>query len=159
MSQMANNDSPVQSACLFYDKGDKKAMIRNRYNRIPHAALNTEWERDTFNQDGTRINTTQVKGKGTPLSQQMATRLSEIVNNKSKINIKRTNIDNSNKPQQKHRLGMVSIKLLGEGCLNRFYARATSPWIQLWFIYIQFIRSARRTSNSSSINQNSKHII
>ena len=28
---------------------DKKAMIRNRYNRIPHPALNTKRERDTHN--------------------------------------------------------------------------------------------------------------
>ena len=28
---------------------DKKAMIRNRYNRIPHPAPNTKWERDTYN--------------------------------------------------------------------------------------------------------------
>ena len=28
---------------------DKKAMIRNRYNRIRHPAPNTKWERDTYN--------------------------------------------------------------------------------------------------------------
>ena len=30
-------------------KADKKAMIRNRYNRIPHSAPNTKWERDSYN--------------------------------------------------------------------------------------------------------------
>ena len=33
-------------------KVDKKATIRNRYNRIPHPALNTKRERDTYNKDG-----------------------------------------------------------------------------------------------------------
>ena len=28
---------------------DKKAMIRSRYNRIPHSDPNTKWERDTYN--------------------------------------------------------------------------------------------------------------
>ena len=31
------------------EKVDKKAMIRNRYNRIPYPALNTKRERDTYN--------------------------------------------------------------------------------------------------------------
>ena len=30
-------------------KVDKKAMIGNRYNRIPHPVLNTKLERDTYN--------------------------------------------------------------------------------------------------------------
>ena len=30
-------------------KVDKKAMIRNRYNRIPYSVLNTKRERDTYN--------------------------------------------------------------------------------------------------------------
>ena len=30
-------------------KVDKKAMIRNRHNRIPHPAFNTKRERDTYN--------------------------------------------------------------------------------------------------------------
>ena len=41
------------------------------------------------------------------------------LNSRSKTNRKRTNIYNWNKPQQKHRLGTVSNKLLGG--LNRFY--------------------------------------
>ena len=45
------------------------------------------------------------------------------MNNKSKTNRKHTNIDNKNKPQQKHRLGKVSNKLLAG--LNRVYARTT----------------------------------
>ena len=53
------------------DNVDKNAMIRNRYNRIPHPALNTKQERDTYNQDGTKIKTAQVKSQA--LSQQMAT--------------------------------------------------------------------------------------
>ena len=42
-------------------KVDKKAMIRNRYNRIPHPALNTKQERDTY---GNKIKTAQVKSQG-----------------------------------------------------------------------------------------------
>ena len=38
-------------------KVDKKAMIRNRYNRIPHPAPNTKWEKNTYNYDGTKIKT------------------------------------------------------------------------------------------------------
>ena len=39
-------------------------MIRDRYNRIPHPALNTTRERDTYNQKGTKIKTAQVKSQG-----------------------------------------------------------------------------------------------
>ena len=39
-------------------------MIMNRYNRIPHPALNTKWERVTYHLDGTKINTAQVKSQG-----------------------------------------------------------------------------------------------
>ena len=31
------------------DKVDKKPIIRNRYNQIPHPALNAKRERDTYN--------------------------------------------------------------------------------------------------------------
>ena len=31
---------------------DEKAMIRNRYNRIPHLALNAKWEGNTLIPDG-----------------------------------------------------------------------------------------------------------
>ena len=43
-------------------------MIRNRYNRIPHPALNTKWERDTYNSGGTKIKTAQVKSQGNSFS-------------------------------------------------------------------------------------------
>ena len=36
-------------------------------------------------------------------------------------------ITNKHEPQQKHRLGTVSKKLLGGGGLNRFYGIPTSP--------------------------------
>ena len=47
-------------------KVDKKAMIRNwiEYNRILYPALNTKRERDTYNEDGTKIKTAQVKSQG-----------------------------------------------------------------------------------------------
>ena len=45
-------------------KEDKKAMIRNRYNRTPHPAPNTKRERGTHYQDGTEIKTAQVKSQG-----------------------------------------------------------------------------------------------
>ena len=38
-----------------------------------------------------------------------------------------TDSKNSKEPQQKYRLGTVSIKILGGGGLNRFYGRPTSP--------------------------------
>ena len=60
----------VVDACVFkscfrhLEKIDKKAMIRNRYNQIPHPGLNTKRERDTHIQDGTRTKTAQVKSQG-----------------------------------------------------------------------------------------------
>ena len=33
-------------------KLDEKAMLRNWYNQIPHPALDTKWERKTYNLDG-----------------------------------------------------------------------------------------------------------
>ena len=33
-------------------KVDEKATIRNRYNQIPHPALDIKWERNTYNLDG-----------------------------------------------------------------------------------------------------------
>ena len=33
-------------------KLDEKATLRNRYNPIPHPALDTKWERKTYNLDG-----------------------------------------------------------------------------------------------------------
>ena len=38
-----------------------------------------------------------------------------------------TDSKNSKEPQQKYRLGTVSIKILGGGGLNRFYGRPASP--------------------------------
>ena len=49
---------------LLVLEADKKAMIRNRYNRIPQPALNTKRDRDTYNQDGTKTKTAQVKSQG-----------------------------------------------------------------------------------------------
>ena len=52
---ISNNEEATKSADRFTIlaetpcKVDKKAMIRNRYNRIPNPALNTKWERDTHN--------------------------------------------------------------------------------------------------------------
>ena len=40
---------------------DEKAMIRNRYNRDPHTALDTKWERDTYKWDGIKIETHRAK--------------------------------------------------------------------------------------------------
>ena len=80
-------------------------MIRNRYNRIPHPALNTNRERDTYNQDGTKIKTAQVKSQG---DSSFPTDGHKAILNK--LNSKRANIDNRNKPEQKHRTGTVSNK-------------------------------------------------
>ena len=54
-------------------KVNEKAMVMNRYNRIPHPTLDTKWERNTYNLDGIKQ---EQKAKRTALSQQMATRLS-----------------------------------------------------------------------------------
>ena len=93
-------------------------MIKNRYNRIPYPALNTKREREraTYNLDRTKIKTTQVKSQRNssfPTAGHKA--ILNKLNSKSKTNRKRTNIDNQNKPKQKHRFGIVSNKLLGWG--------------------------------------------
>ena len=33
-------------------KLDEKATLRNRYNPVPHSALDAKWERKTYNLDG-----------------------------------------------------------------------------------------------------------
>ena len=38
-----------QWSYMYLSQVDKKEMIRNRYNQIPHPAPNTKWERDTYN--------------------------------------------------------------------------------------------------------------
>ena len=95
-------------------------MIRNRYNRIPHPALNTKRERDTYNTDGTKIKTAQVKSQGDifyPTDGHEA--ILNKLNSKLKTNRIRANIDNLNKPQQEYRLETVSNKLLGGGAEGR----------------------------------------
>ena len=75
-------------------KVDKKAMNRNRYNRIPHPAINTKQERDINNYDGTKIKTAQVKSQGDsyfPTDGHKA--ILHKVNSKSKTNRTRANID------------------------------------------------------------------
>ena len=57
-----------------------------------------------------------------------------------------TDSKNSKEPQQKYRLGTVSIKILGG--LNRFYGRPTSPSASIMAQNI-VVRSAWRFSNSS----------
>ena len=50
-------------------KVDEKATIRNRYNRIPHPALDTKWERNTYNLDGIKYEQQKQKAKRIALSQ------------------------------------------------------------------------------------------
>ena len=49
----------VNTDFTFYDgpriwtiKLDEKETLRNPYNQIPHPALDTKWERNTYNLDG-----------------------------------------------------------------------------------------------------------
>ena len=101
-------------------------MIRNLYNRIPQPAPNTKRDRDTYSLDGTKIKTTQVKSQGeSSFTTDGHKAMLNKLNSKPKTNRKRIDINNYNKPQQKHRLRTVSNELLGG--LNRFYAAATSP--------------------------------
>ena len=46
------------------NKIDKKAIVKNRYYKIPHPALNTKRERGTYNKDGTKTKTAQMKSQG-----------------------------------------------------------------------------------------------
>ena len=47
-------DGSLGMRCLYRFKVDEKAMISNRYNGIPHPALDTKWDRNTYNLDGTK---------------------------------------------------------------------------------------------------------
>ena len=57
--------SSKQTLCVGLEVDKTEAMIRNRYNRIPHPALNyplnTKRERDTHNEDGPKTKTAQAK--------------------------------------------------------------------------------------------------
>ena len=71
--QNANSDHSIAEAKRVHqaqlkEKVDEKATMRNRYNRTPHPALDTKWERNTYNS-----NDIKQKAKMTALSQQMAT--------------------------------------------------------------------------------------
>ena len=63
-----------------------------------------------------------------------------------------TDSKNSKEPQQKYRLGTVSIKILGG--LNRFYRRLTSPSASIMAQNIQLFgpRGSSRETNKSQIN-------
>ena len=69
-----------------------------------------------------------------------------------------TDSKNSKEPQQKYRLGTVSIKILGG--LNRFYRRLTSPSASIMAQNIQLfgprggflIHGSSRETNKSQIN-------
>ena len=67
-------------------KVDKKAMIRKQYKRIPHPALNTKRERDTYNYDGTKIKTAHGQNPRADGHKAILNKL----NSKSKTNRKRT---------------------------------------------------------------------
>ena len=127
-----------------FGKVDKKAMIRNRYNqiphsalntkrkgtstiktalnknstsRIPHPALNTKRERDTYNKDGTNIKTAKVKSQGDssfPTYGHKA--ILNKLNSKSKTNRKQTNID--------------------YGYLMRIQSRFSQELLQLFALYL-----------------------
>ena len=70
-----------------------------------------------------------------------------------------TDSKNSKEPQQKYRLGTVSIKILGG--LNRFYGRPTSPSASIMAQNIQvfdprgdfqLVNGSSRETNKSQIN-------
>ena len=42
----------INSKWTFRDNVGEKATNRKRYNRIPHPALDTKWEMNTYNLDG-----------------------------------------------------------------------------------------------------------
>ena len=65
----------TQTGLLSY-RVDNNAMIRNRYNRIPHPAPNTKWKGTNTTKTALELKQHKWKAKGTVLSQQMATRLS-----------------------------------------------------------------------------------
>ena len=90
-----NGQKPNQShstSCPQYQAG--KEHVRLRQHKIK-TVLAENQEDSSFPADG-------------------QTAIINKMNNLSKTNTKRTNIDNKNKPQQKHRLGTVSITRIVE---------------------------------------------
>ena len=55
--------SSKQTLCVGLEVDKIEAMIRNRYNRIPHPALNTKRKKDTHNEDGIKTKTAQAKSQ------------------------------------------------------------------------------------------------
>ena len=97
------------------EKEDEKAMIRNRYNRIPYPS---EIPYGKGKKHSRRHTVKQHKRKAKKSHVHQA--ILNKINKSPKTNRKRTKNYNKNKLQQKHRLGTISNKLLG-----RFRARAT----------------------------------
>ena len=47
-------------------KVDEKAKLRNRYHQIPHPAIVTKWEKNTYNLDGIRTARAEAKRRWPP---------------------------------------------------------------------------------------------
>ena len=75
------------------------AKIRNRYNQVPHLTQDTTWESDTTKKS--------QEVSPFPAGDHTDEKAQQTQNN-------------TNDPQKKHRLGMVSINILLEG-LNWFH--------------------------------------
>ena len=87
----------------------KAAKIRNRYNQVPHLTQDTTWE-------SKHNKTLQIRAKRSVLSQKVTTR-QQWTDAKA---WQTQDINNTNDPQKKYRLGTVGKNILLEG-LNRFH--------------------------------------
>ena len=87
------------------------AKIRNRYSQVPHLTQDTTWECNK-----TTIN---ITNKSQEVSTFPAGDHKAAMNRPKSMTI--TDINNTNDPQKKYRLGMVSKNILLEG-LNRFHS-------------------------------------
>ena len=93
-------------------KAKKVANIRNRYNQVPHLTQDNTCESDI-----NTIKQSQTRAKRSNLSQQVTTR-QQWTDAKA---CQTQDINNTNDPLKKYRLGTVSKNILLEG-LNRFHA-------------------------------------
>ena len=97
---------PVRGASFSYIKVRKVAKIRNQYNQVPHLTQDTTWETDK-NTKVTKRHKQEPRGQPFPGWWPQA-----AVNRSESMTNTRHKYCNTNDPQKRYRLGMVSKNYL-----------------------------------------------
>ena len=100
---------------VYISKVRKTARIRNRYNQVPHLSQDTKWESNKV--------TINITNKSQEVSPFPSSEHKAAMNRRESM--KTQDINNTNDPQKKCRIGTVSKNRLLEG-LNRFHGALTS---------------------------------